>query len=238
MKNARDVLRLSLFIVGILFQFTSFFISRVEQVPWMMWPISPTYMRAQTGVRTLDCGKPLNPGDTGFLDIQNIVMKWLKQENPPEALAGMWIMGFDFVPRSIMNAGVTTIFEVKEFRIFLSSGRDLKLDSARLRNELEAMRKSSVFYSSLTFLIVGIAVVQIPLFFIRPTPRVTDRSKDHAKRELGTGTHHGQEYSVTVPGNPEDTTGDHPLVEEATVPEKMPDAEDANGENTGSNVSE
>jgi len=174
MKKARNILRLCLFIVGILFQFASFFVSRVEQVPWVIWFINPTYVRAQLGLRTLDSQKPLNPGDKGFPEIQSIVMKWLRQENPPEARDAKWIMGFKFVPISRMVTGQTVVFDTKQLHVFLSNGQDLEIDAARLRNDLEGVRKRSIFYSSLSFLIAGIVIVQIPLFFIRSAPCATN----------------------------------------------------------------
>jgi hypothetical protein len=181
MNIPRDVLRLFLFIVGVLFQFASFFVSRVEQVPWTMRFISPACTRAETGLRKLDSGKSLNPGDKGFSDIRRIVMGWLEAENPSEALEGKWIMGFEFVPGSRMNVGQTFVVEAKELRVFLSSGQDLRFNAVRLRNDLGTMRKNSIFYSSLSLLIAGAVIVQIPLFFIRPTPRKTDKHEDQAK---------------------------------------------------------
>jgi hypothetical protein len=56
-------------------------------------------------------------------------------------------------------------------RFLLSNGKDGKLRTDHLRSEFEKMRKWDVFCWSLGLLIVGIVVVQVPLFLIESGAR-------------------------------------------------------------------
>jgi len=170
MRKRRDALRLVLFVIGILFQFASFFISRVEQLPCVLKVINPTYVRAMSGVNTLESGKPLTSEDVGFREISRMVIKWLDEERLVEARNSAFVMGFEPLQGARIGVGSKTISDPL-FRFFLSDNRDFQAATGRLRTNLENSQKKRVFYLALSLLIAGVIIVQVPLFFVRPAPR-------------------------------------------------------------------
>ncbi len=174
MRKLRNAFRILLFIIGVGLQFSSFYVSQVEQAPWVLNIVNPRYVRGTMGVRKLEGEKPLDPNDEGFLEVSNVIKTMLKERYPNEDWYKLDIK--EYVPE-----GKTTVTGLGlnlggiKVRCFFSNGREGTLRTDNLKGEFEKMRKKSIFRWSLGLLIVGIVVVQIPLFLIESAPAIASK---------------------------------------------------------------
>jgi hypothetical protein len=166
----RNIVRLGLFCFGVLLQFTSFWVAQVEQAGWVLNIVSPKSVRGMAGVRILATETPLEQNDQGFREISDIVKMRFRELYPNENWDNVDVMkclpeGKQTITGMGINLGGVGV------RFLLSNGKDGKLRTDHLRSEFEKMRKWDVFCWSLGLLIVGIVVVQVPLFLIESGAR-------------------------------------------------------------------
>ncbi len=184
MNRIRGIVRVGLFLLGVMLQFAGFYVSQTEQAPWVLRIVSAKSVRGVLGVRTLGREEALQPGDEGFREIGSILMMRLVERYPNEDWNKVRVLKYEPEGKStITGLGI----ELGGVRVssFLSTGRQVKLRTDNLRSEFDKMRKRDIFRWSLGLFILGIAVVQLPLFLVESQPRATHVTKKR-RREAET----------------------------------------------------
>ena len=156
-----------LFVFGCFLEVAGFAVSQVENMPLVLNLICPEYYRGMDAIERLEADDPLEPGETGFSDLGDIIMGWLKKENPPEKVDSIFIHRFEAARGMEIKYGSTSLFKIKKVRFFLSNDQVFSIDADRLKNELEELRTSCLFRWALRLLIFGIFFVQIPMFVVQ-----------------------------------------------------------------------
>ena len=176
MRKLRNTLRLGLFITGITLQFASFGVSQVEQAPWVLNIVSPKSVSGMAGVVILTTEKPLEQNDKGFREISDIVKTRLKKFNPNKDWDKVDVIRYVTEgKKSITGLGIDLVSV--SVRVFFSNNKESKIGTDDLAADFEKMRKRSIFHWSLGLLIVGVGIVQIPLFFIQSESGEKDKQK-------------------------------------------------------------
>jgi len=184
MVKARNLLRAIIFILGVFLQFTSFYVSQVEQAQWVLKIVSPKYVQGMKGVGRLIDSNSVDPYHEGFQEISEIVKTLLKVNNPNKVEIVDWIFieKFEAEPMGESNFYGIIIKNTK-VHYFLSDGQVGATTTYYLKGEFEKIRQRNIFHWALGFLIVGVIVVQIPLFFIQSGSGAKD-SRDEKKPGL------------------------------------------------------
>lgn len=170
MRKLRNIFRVGLFITGITFQFASFYVSQVEQVACVLNIVSPKFVGGMAGVRSIEAGESLDQNDEGFQEVSTVIMAQIRKLNPSQTEVVNKLDIEKLKPASSSKVdffGALTVNKV-DVQHLLSDGREgVVTNTDYLRKLFEETRKASIFYWSLGLLIVGVGIVQIPLFFIQ-----------------------------------------------------------------------
>ena len=192
MNRIRGIVRVGLFLLGVMLQFAGFCVSQTEQAPWVLRIVSPKSVRGVLGVRTLGREEPLRPGDEGFREIGSTLMTRLVERYPNEDWNKVRVLKYEPEGKSTITGLGIELGGVK-VSSFLSTGRQVMLRTDNLRSEFDKMRKRDIFRWSLGLFILGIAVVQVPLFLIESRPTVTHVTcKKRRDQEAETGNKPGR----------------------------------------------
>jgi len=147
----------TLFIVGLVFEFAGFFGDQSANIPFVMRLVSPRYTHAQAGINALSASKALEPGQRGFGVLSDIFLAKLAEENDPNRLTQISVHRFS---RGNARLGFSRdrAGEVIPINVTLSTGQTLEWELASVTREVDSIRNKSLFWLSLVVFLVGVAI--------------------------------------------------------------------------------
>ncbi len=163
----------SLKVFGVLLGILAFVVSQAEQFPSLLKIVSPGYQRGMKGLEMLRNKKPLKPGEKGFSELSEIVMRRQKEMYPSKDFSAIQVKQFFRIGR----LGSTYKGKYADAQTFvgfdLSDGDGGPETIGSLRTGLDQLRSRNVFQLMVILLFVGLAFVEIPtLFFDWPFRKI------------------------------------------------------------------
>jgi hypothetical protein len=117
-----------LFILGLVLEFVGFATGHAEDIPVVLPLVAPAPFNAAEGIRQLEAGRALQPADSGFAEISEIMVDLLRASYPPEIFEKVHITKitpFDVKPpveiRAVQlerDVGLTAHFSNQEYMNF------------------------------------------------------------------------------------------------------------------------
>ena len=155
---------ITLFIIGLAIETVAFFISQMENIPFVLKIISPKYAHASKGLEKLESSMILEPPDEGFKEFQEIFLNLLRKQNTPEKLTSISVLKFQREGARLALSEKRTK-EVIPIKVFVSNGQEINWNVEDLVKNIEKFKKKNTFVTSIIIFLFGISI-QITGFII------------------------------------------------------------------------
>ena len=150
---------ITLIIVGLVIETVAFFVSQIENIPFVLRIVSPKYAHASKGLKRLESSTALTPSDEGFNEFQDIFLNLLCAQNPTEQVTSISILKFQ-------REGARLAFskkrarEVIPIKVFISNGQEIDWNIEDLVENVERLKKTDTFVISVIIFLFGV-IIQI-----------------------------------------------------------------------------
>ena len=147
---------------GVLIAVAGFYVSQVGHFPWGQKGVSPKFVRGMEGFKKLKTAKHLISDDEGFSELNDIIIRRLKESNPLKDFGHVRVETFEVFATIGPNVGGKQLDSLVAVRFVLSDGDTGPESIGSLRTGLEEIRSRDVFRWMAILLFLGIALVEVP----------------------------------------------------------------------------
>ena len=143
----------------------------IEHIPWALRFVSPNYVVASNGLRTLQKNRCLVASDNGFREIAAIFLGELRAQNAPDAVSQIQIQELRLKGISGIAFGPSGTRETVPVSVALSNGQKIDWELPEIKAKVEARKTRNLFTWGLAIFIAG-AVLQIASFLIEAYDKI------------------------------------------------------------------
>lgn len=137
----------------------------IEHIPWALRFVSPSYVAASNGVRTLQKNRSLAASDNGFTEVAAIFLRELRTQNAPEAVSQVRVQEFRLKGMSGIAFGASGTRETVPVSVAISNGQKIDWELPEIKAKVEALKTHNLFAWGLGIFIAG-AMLQIASFIV------------------------------------------------------------------------
>jgi hypothetical protein len=137
----------------------------IEHIPWALRFVSPRYVAASNGVRTLQKNRCLVASENGFKEIAAIFLGELRAQNAPAAVNQIQVQELRLKGVSGIAFGASGTRETVPVSVTISNGQKIDWELPEIKAKIETLKTHNLFTWGLTIFIAG-AVLQIASFII------------------------------------------------------------------------
>ena len=165
-------------VLGVLIAAAGLYVSQVGHFPWGQKGVSPKFVRGMEGLKKLEAGKHLTSDDEGFSELNEIVIRRLKESDPLRDFSHVRAETFEIFGNIGPTVGGKRSDLLILVRFVLSDGYTGPESIGSLRAGLEEIRTRDVFRWMAILLFLGIAFVEVPtIIFQIPVSKKKNKQK-------------------------------------------------------------